>query len=99
MSDDLERVKQDINKARQRQRITNAYIRIFKSRDGQLVLRDLNRFFATNEPAFKHIGMAIQDAAIRDGQRSVILRIDAQLSRSVVSDDDIEEKPKTKIKK
>lgn len=80
---------------RERQRVTNAYHRVFQSEDGQLVLNDIKRYFRTNAPIFIFKQSAL-DAAIRDGQRQVVLRIEDQLSRVVTGDGNMES-PKTKV--
>jgi hypothetical protein len=64
-------------KARQ---IAEAYERVFKSPDGQVVLTDLRESFGTNYPAFlQKDGYNPTVAAIRDGQRQVYLHIEAAL--------------------
>jgi len=84
---------------RERQKITNAYHRVFTSKEGQAVIADLKHQFATESQVFLP-GYDFNPvvAALRDGQRGVILHIEAVLRRPVIADGDIET-PKRKIKK
>jgi len=95
----LEDKQAALNRERDRQRTINAYHRVFLSEEGQVVLQDLKRAFATDSQAFS----SAQDfnpipAAIRDGQRGVVLHIDAMLRRQPAADGDILE-PKRKVLK
>ena len=88
-----------LNRERERQRTINAYHRVFLGEEGKVVLEDIKRSFATDSQAFS----PAQDfnpipAAIRDGQRGVILHIEAMLRRQPAADGDIEE-PKRKVLK
>ena len=88
-----------LNRERERQRTINAYHRVFLGEEGKVVLEDLKRAFGTDAQAFS----PAQDfnpipAAIRDGQRGVILHIEAMLRRQPAADGDIEE-PKRKVLK
>lgn len=96
-NDEIDRVKQDIDRQRHRQRVTNAYHRVFATEEGKAVLADLKHFFQTDAAVFI-IGQTPYDAAIRDGQRQVIIRINEQLAKEVDADGDIS-KPINKIKK
>jgi hypothetical protein len=88
-----------LNRERERQRTINAYHRVFLGEEGKVVFEDIKRSFATDSQAFS----AAQEfnpipAAIRDGQRGVILHIEAMLRRQPAADGDIEE-PKNKVLK
>jgi hypothetical protein len=88
-----------LNRERERQRTINAYHRVFLGPEGQTVMEDLKRSFGTDHQAFA----AAQDfnpiaAAIRDGQRGVVLHIEAMLRRQPAADGDLEE-PKRKVLK
>lgn len=88
-----------LNRERERQRTINAYHRVFLGEEGQVVLEDLKRAFGVQSQAFS----AAQDfnpipAAIRDGQRGVVLHIEAMLRRQPAADGDLEE-PKRKVLK
>jgi hypothetical protein len=88
-----------LKRERERQQITNAYHRVFSSKEGQAVIADLKAQFATESQVFLP-GYDFNPvvAALRDGQRGVILHIEAVLRRPVIADGDIET-PKRKIKK
>jgi hypothetical protein len=88
-----------LRRERERQKITNAYHRVFDSRDGQMVIADIKHQFATESQVFLP-GYDFNPvvAALRDGQRGVLLHIEAMLRRPVIADGDISE-PKRKIKK
>ena len=61
----------------EKQRTADAYA-FFGSPQGELVLKDLERLFGTNSPAFlgdKDGRFCPLHAAVRDGQRSVILHL------------------------
>lgn len=81
---------------RKRQRVINAYARVFAGDYGKIVLSDLIACFGADRPAFLRCegGYDPVHAAIRDGQRSVILHIQAVSAQPVVADGDIEG-PKT----
>lgn len=91
-------LKADIERARNGQRIVNSYHRTFNTPEGKAVIEDLKRFFNTDGPVFNSLKMDTHDAAVRDGQRQVIIRINEQLSKSVDADGNTD-KPKTTIKK
>jgi hypothetical protein len=88
-----------LKRERERQKITNAYHRVFTSKEGQAVIADLKAQFATESQVFLP-GYDFNPvvAALRDGQRGVILHIEAVLRRPVLADGDIEA-PKRKVKK
>ena len=88
-----------LKRERERQRTINAYQRVFANKDGQAVIDDLKTVFSTESQAFLH-GFEFNPivAALRDGQRGVVLHIEAMLKRQVIADGDIEE-PKRKVKK
>jgi hypothetical protein len=88
-----------LNRERERQRTILAYHRLFESEEGRVVLDDLKKAFATELQMFS----AAQDfnpipAAIRDGQRGVVLHIEAMLRRQPAADGNLEE-PKKKVLK
>lgn len=81
------------------QRIINAFHRAFEGEDGQIVLDYLKTYFRANRPAFERSLNHPYDpvaAAIRDGQREVILFIEHKMSEPLKGDADVEE-PKAKI--
>lgn len=88
-----------LKRERERQKNISAYQRIFSSKDGQTVIADMKHQFATESqvflPGYDYNPVV---AALRDGQRGVILHIEAMLRRPVIADGNIEE-PKRKIKK
>lgn len=88
-----------LRRERERQKITNAYHRVFGSKEGAAVIADLKQQFATDSQVFLP-GYDFNPvvAALRDGQRGVILHIEAILRRPVIADGDIET-PKRKVKK
>jgi len=82
-------------KARDEQVAVNAYHRLFKSEDGQIVLSDLDRAFRMSQPAFEQsTSYNPIAAAIRDGERGILLYIFKQLKRPCQGDANIEVKPK-----
>lgn len=90
----------ELERQRELQRLTNAYHRVFTSEDGQTVLQNLKAYFRLNRPAFERgIAHAYDPiaAALRDGQREIILFIEHKLSLPVVADD--AETPKTTVLK
>lgn len=88
-----------LKRERERQKTISAYQRIFSSKDGQAVIADMKHQFATESqvflPGYDYNPVV---AALRDGQRGVVLHIEAMLRRPVIADGNIEE-PKRKIKK
>jgi len=88
-----------LRRERERQKITNAYHRVFSSKEGAAVIADLKTQFATDSQVFLP-GYDFNPvvAALRDGQRGVILHIEAILRRPVIADGDIDT-PKRKVKK
>ena len=89
----------ELERQKDLQRITNAYHRVFGSEDGKAVLANLKAYFRMNRPAFERSLTHAYDpiaAALRDGQREVILFIDHKLSQPVQADGDIEQ-PKTTV--
>jgi hypothetical protein len=88
-----------LRRERERQKTTNAYHRVFASKEGAAVIADLKTQFATDSQVFLP-GYDFNPvvAALRDGQRGVILHIEAILRRPVIADGDIET-PKRKVKK
>jgi len=93
--------EQEAQRAREIQRVTNAYHRVFGTEDGQIVLKNLKAYFKTDRPAFEHpsLGRPYDPlaGAIRDGQREVILFIEHKLTVPVVADADAP--PKTTVVK
>jgi hypothetical protein len=88
-----------LERERERQRIINAYHRVFAGKDGQMVIADLKHQFATESqvflPGYDYNPVV---AALRDGQRGVVLHIETMLHRPVIADGNIET-PKRKVKK
>lgn len=81
------------------QRITNAYHRVFRSEDGQMILEHLGTYFCTDRPAFQRSMNHPYDplaAALRDGQREVLLFIQHKLSEPLKGDGDNDE-PRTQV--
>lgn len=90
----------ELERQKELQRITNAYHRAFASEDGRLVLSNLKAYFRMTRPAFER-GLAHHAydpiaAALRDGQREVLLFIEHKLSQPVTADGDIDQ-PKTTV--
>jgi hypothetical protein len=87
-----------LRRERERQKVTNAYHRVFGTKEGAQVIADLKTHFATDSQVFLP-GYDFNPvvAALRDGQRGVILHIEAVLRRPLIADGDIET-PKRKIK-
>lgn len=80
------------------QQTTNAYHRVFNSKDGQLVLEHLRTYFRIDRPAFQRSMHHPYDpigAALRDGQREVLLLIEHKLQEPVQGDANFDQ-PKTK---
>lgn len=91
--------EQEGERQRELQRVTNAYHRVFKSEDGAMVLRNLRAYFRVDRPAFERSVTHPYDpisAALRDGQREVMLFIDHKLAQPVEGDANLPE-TKTKI--
>ena len=88
-----------LRRERERQKTTNAYHRVFSTKEGQAVIADLKAQFATESQVFLP-GYDFNPvvAALRDGQRGVVLHIESVLRRPVMADGDIES-PKRKVKK
>lgn len=89
----------ELERQKDLQRITNAYHRVFTSEDGKAVLANLKAYFRMNRPAFERSLTHAYDpiaAALRDGQREVILFIDHKLAQPVQADGDIDQ-PKTTV--
>lgn len=88
-----------LQRERERQKTINAYHRVFAGKDGATVIADLKAQFGTEHQAFLH-GFEYNPivAALRDGQRGVVLHIESMLKRPVIADGNIEE-PKRKVKK
>jgi hypothetical protein len=89
----------ELERSKLLQRINNAYYRTFDSEDGRVVLDNLKAYFRMNRPAFERtLGRPFDPiaAAVRDGQREVILFIEHKLSLPVVGDADVE-RPSTEV--
>jgi hypothetical protein len=93
-----------LEKAKQAQRIGNAFRRLFATEDGKLVLENIREAFGLHMPAFipqergRHCEYDPIHAAIRDGQRQVLLHIETILAAPTVGDGNIKT-PKTRVKK
>lgn len=90
-----------IEKAKHAQRVINAYRRLFKTAAGKIVLEDLKAKFGTALPAFIPRADGGFDpiwAAVRDGQRQVLIHIDHQRSLPAQGDGNVE-KPQAKVLK
>lgn len=91
-------IDREAQRAREMQRITNSYHRVFSSEDGRVVLQNLKACFQVDRPTFQRQSdgrLDALDAARRDGERGVILLIEHKLSQPVTGDSDA--KPKTKV--
>jgi hypothetical protein len=89
----------ELERSKSLQRINNAYHRAFEGEDGKLVLENLKAYFRMNRPAFERtLGRTFDPlaAAVRDGQREVVLFIEHKLSLPVVGDADVE-RPTTEV--
>jgi hypothetical protein len=89
----------ELERSKSLQRINNAYHRAFEGEDGKLVLDNLKAYFRMNRPAFERtLGRTFDPlaAAVRDGQREVVLFIEHKLSLPVVGDADVE-RPTTEV--
>jgi hypothetical protein len=83
------------------QRITNAYHQTFSTEEGRMVLENLKAYFRMNRPAFERtLGRTFDPiaAAVRDGQREVVLFIEHKISLPCIADGDVEQ-PKTEVLK
>lgn len=89
----------ELQRERERQMTINTYHRVFANKDGLSVIEDLKRQFGTESQAFLP-GYDYNPvvAALRDGQRGVVLHIEAMLKRPPMADGNIET-PKRKVKK
>jgi hypothetical protein len=93
-----------LERARSRQRIVNAYHRIFQSDDGKTILDDLNHVFGMDRPVFipldrgrGSMGYDSIHAAKRDGQQDILRHVNAKLEASCEGDANFD-KPKTTIR-
>jgi hypothetical protein len=89
----------ELERSKNLQRINNAYHRCFGSEEGRVVLDNLKAYFRMNRPAFERsLGRSFDPiaAAVRDGQREVLLFIEHKLSLPVVADGDVEQ-PTTEV--
>ena len=89
----------ELDRTRELQRLTNAYHRVFDTEDGKVVLQNLKAYFRMNRPAFERSMTQPYDAiaaALRDGQREVILFIDHKLSSPVIADGNLDQ-PSTTV--
>ena len=89
-----------LQRERERQRLTNAYHRVFNTKDGALIIADIKHQFATDSQVFLP-GYDFNPvvAALRDGQRGVLIHIETMLRRIVIADGDIETPKRKVIKK
>jgi hypothetical protein len=90
----------ELERQKELHRITNCYRRTFGTEDGEKVLANLKAYFRMTRPAFER-GLSNHNydpiaAALRDGQREVILFIEHKLSQPVVADGDVDQ-PKTTV--
>jgi hypothetical protein len=93
--------EKELERTKSIQRVTNAYHRVFGGEDGKTVVENLKAYFRMNRPAFERsLGRPFDPiaAAVRDGQREVVLFIEHKLSLPVVGDADVET-PKTAVLK
>jgi len=84
----------ELDRSRELARLNNAYRRTFGTEDGKTVLQNLRAYFRMGRPAFErslHHPYDPLAAALRDGQREVILFIEHKLSQPVIADGDIEQ--------
>ena len=89
----------ELDRSRDIQRLNNAYHRVFGTDEGKTVLQNLRAYFRMDRPAFERSMTHPYDpiaAALRDGQREVILFIQHKLSQPVIADGDIDQ-PKTTV--
>jgi hypothetical protein len=91
-------------RAQAAQKLVNAYHRTLKTEDGAAVLADLKASFGFDFPAFfaldrgGHSEFDPIHAAIRDGQRQVILHVLAKLSAPVSGENEVKAK-RSRVKK
>lgn len=91
----------ELDRSKSLQRLNSAYHRVFGTEDGGVVLDNLRAYFRMNRPAFERSLNHSFDpiaAAVRDGQREVVLFIEHKLSLPRVADGDVEQ-PKTEVLK
>lgn len=93
MSEDIQLA---IAKRKRKQLAVNAFHRTFATKDGKLAMDILKTAFKTDQPAFLNVagkdgGIRFDPlcAAKRDGQRDVILQIEAFLSEPIDGDANI----------
>jgi hypothetical protein len=89
----------ELDRSRDIQRINNAYHRVFGTDEGKVVLQNLRAYFRMGRPAFERSLNHAYDplaAALRDGQREVLLFIEHKLCSPVIADGDIDQ-PKTTV--
>ena len=89
----------ELDRSRDIQRVNNAYHRVFGTDEGRIVLQNLKAYFRMSRPAFERSMSHAYDpiaAALRDGQREVILFLEHKLSLPVIADGDID-KPTTTV--
>lgn len=91
------------SRAQENQRAVNLYHRVFGTKDGAAVLSHIEKVFGLRMPAFipqargRHCEYDQTHAAIRDGQRQILLHINAQLDVTPQGDGNIDrKKPKVK---
>jgi hypothetical protein len=91
----------ELQRSKSMQRITNAYHQTFSTEEGRMVLENLKAYFRMNRPAFERtLGRTFDPiaAAVRDGQREVVLFIEHKISLPCIADGDVEQ-PKTEVLK
>jgi len=89
----------ELQRSKSMQRITNAYHQTFSTEEGRMVLENLKAYFRMNRPAFERtLGRTFDPiaAAVRDGQREVVLFIEHKISLPCIADGDVEQ-PKTEV--
>lgn len=90
-------------KSKKAQALVNAYHRVFGGKDGALILEDFRKSFGLHMPAFipqtrgEHCEYDPLHAAIRDGQRQVMIHIEARLATPAGGDANVE-KPAVEVK-
>ena len=98
----------DQNKGVTSQGLTRAYQKLFKSKEGKLILNHLREVFGTEKQAFQ---LRLSDdtgktaiwgydplhAAIKDGSRGVILHIESKINEVIEADN--EKKKKATVSK
>jgi PAS domain-containing protein len=76
----------ELDRSRDIQRVNNAYHRVFGTDEGKVVLQNLRAYFRMGRPAFERSLNHAYDplaAALRDGQREVLLFIEHKLAQPV----------------